>query len=72
MIKTEIVTIGKTKLVKTYSDESFIIACGLEKYEAAYDPVGSERVYDETERKISGAEVSADLALAEIKEVLEA
>lgn len=72
MIVTEIITKENVRLVKTYSDEGRMIACGLEKFVVAYDPEDAPREYEETEQAIPGAEVSADEALAEIKEVLEA
>lgn len=72
MIVNETIIKGNMQLIKSYSDAGRLIVCGLEKYVVAYDPEDAPREYEETEQAIPGAEVSADEALAGIKEVLEA
>ena len=54
MIKIEIEEVRGTEFKKTYSDAGFMIrqdGTGI-VYGEAYDPLGSDRVYTETEEKI--------------------
>lgn len=70
MIVTKTVTVDGREFKKTYSDAGWMLACGLERYEYAYDLPESEREYEETSRSIPGFEIDADVALAEIAEVM--
>jgi hypothetical protein len=54
MIKIETEEIRGIEFKKTYSDAGFLIrqdGTGIE-YSVAYDPLGSDRTYTETEEKI--------------------
>lgn len=54
MIKTEIRVINGRELMYTYSDEGYLIrqdSTGIE-YAEAYDPLGSDRIYTETDELI--------------------
>ena len=54
MIKTEVEEVRGTEFKKTYSDAGFLIrqdGTGI-NYGVAYDPLGSDRTYTETEEKI--------------------
>lgn len=70
MIVTKNVTMNGMELKETYSDAGVKIACGLEVYDVAYDAPDSMREYEETSMKISNFEIAADVALAEIAEVI--
>jgi hypothetical protein len=52
MLKTEIVTFGSKEYIRTWSDKSVMIERDGALYEEAIDPVGSGRIYTETERPI--------------------
>jgi len=49
MIITETVEINDRQFVHTYSDAGFKIARNNRTYDDAYDPVGLDRVYTETD-----------------------
>lgn len=55
-IITETVTIGNYQYTHTYSDGGYMIHGGSPEgdYEEAYDPVGSGRIYTETDILIEG------------------
>lgn len=55
-IITERVTMNGNQYVHTYSDSGFMIHGGSPEgdYEDAYDPVGSGRIYTETDIPIEG------------------
>lgn len=52
MIKTETIEINGTKYQHTYSDSGFYIERDGTQYADAVDPMDSDRVYTETDRKI--------------------
>ena len=52
MIKTEVITIKGKEYSRTYSNEGYMIEREGVQYSEAIDPIGSGRVYTETETKI--------------------
>ena len=52
MIQTEIVTINSKVFIRTYSDDGMMIVRDGIEYEEAYDPIGSGRIYTETQHII--------------------
>ena len=53
MIATEFYGLGAggVKLIRTYSDAGFKIACDGVVYDEAIDPEGADRVYTETDER---------------------
>jgi hypothetical protein len=52
MIKTEMRTINGREFVYTVSDSGYMIERDGARYSEAYDPVGTDRVYVETDELI--------------------
>lgn len=52
MIKTETRTINGREFVYTVSDSGYMIERNGARYSEAYDPVGTDRVYTETDEPI--------------------
>jgi hypothetical protein len=52
MIKTETRTINGREFVYTVSDSGYMIERNGARYSEAYDPVGTDRVYVETDEPI--------------------
>lgn len=52
MIKTEIITINGVQFQKTWSDVNYLIERDGAKYSEAFDPIGIERTYIETNEPI--------------------
>lgn len=52
MIKTETRTINGREFVYTVSDSGYMIERNGARYSEAYDPVGTDRVYTETDELI--------------------
>lgn len=61
MIKTEYLTINGIDFIKHYSSERFKIRkIGTDEiYDEAIDPIGTNRVYEETDIKIEGEDIWA-------------
>lgn len=56
MIKTENLTIGGRRFVKTFSDEGFMVERDGVRYAEAIDPAEFGRTYIETDEKIEEIE----------------
>lgn len=71
MLFIENVTINGREFTHTWSDSHTIIRDGVE-YDEAYDPIGSDRVYDETNtlKEMVCDEVTGDEFLDMLEEVL--
>ena len=52
MIKTETIEVRGRQFLHTYSDSGYCIQRDGVEYDEAYDPIGSDRTYKETSRKI--------------------
>lgn len=52
MIQKETITINGSEFERTYSDENLYIEREGVKYAEAVDPIGSDREYTETDKKI--------------------
>lgn len=63
MIKTEVVTIGETEYIRTYSDSGMKIHGGFPEsdYDEAVDPVGLGRTYTETDIPIEGESTAEEI-----------
>ena len=60
MIKTEIITINGSQLQRTWSDAGFLIERDGAQYSEAIDPIGFDRVYEETTIPLEGEEATID------------
>jgi hypothetical protein len=62
MIKTETITINNKQFIRTYSNKGMMIHGGLPEadYSEAFDPVGFERIYTETNIPIEDNETSTE------------
>lgn len=59
MIKTEYLELNGQPFTKTYSTDGFKIRkIGTDEiYDEAFDPIGTNRVYEETDIKIEGEDI---------------
>ena len=55
MVITETVEINGIQYMKNYSDSGFMIERDGVRYSEAIDPLGTDRVYTETDESIEGA-----------------
>lgn len=60
MIKTEIITINGSQLQRTWSDAGFLIERDGAQYSEAVDPIGFDRVYEETTIPVEEEEATID------------
>lgn len=60
MIKTENITINGKEFIRTYSDEGYMVERDNVRYDEAIDPIGFNRVYTETNIRISN-EMGVDI-----------
>lgn len=60
MIKTEIITINGRRLQRTWSDAGFLIERDGAQYSEAVDPIGFDRVYEETTIPVEEEEATID------------
>lgn len=63
MVVQREITIGGVTYIKTYSDADKYVERDGVKYVEAIDPVGTDRVYTESEESIHGEEISDETAL---------
>ena len=67
MIQSEHMTINGGEFIRTWSDKGMMIERDGALYDEAYDPVGSERAYTETDQPTAPAEiVDYEAALARL------
>ncbi len=60
MIKTEIITINGRQLQRTWSDAGFLIERNGAQYSEAVDPIGFDRIYEETTIPLEAEEATID------------
>lgn len=60
MIITETITINGKEYTRNYSDRGFCIERDGVKYGEAIDPLGTDRVYTETEELIEGEMIDSN------------
>lgn len=60
MIKTENITINGKEFIRTYSDNGYRVERDGVQYDEAIDPIGFNRVYTETNIRISN-EMGVDI-----------
>lgn len=59
MIQTEIKTINGREFVHTYSDAGYKIERDGKRYSEAYDPIGTNRTYIETDEPVKKNDAEA-------------
>ena len=64
MIKTEYLTIGGRRFVKTYSDEGFMVERDGVRYSEAFDPAELDRRYTETDEPVYELDETEQKAIA--------
>ena len=57
MIVTEKIKINDTEFIRTYSDQNKYIERDGVEYSEAIDPIGTDRVYTETDKEIEMEEM---------------
>lgn len=71
MIKTETVELMGKQFLHTFSDSGFYIVRDEVKYEDAYDPIGTGRIYTETtEEIVLPVEEDTEATIDDYKEAL--
>ena len=60
MIKTELITVDNRQLRRTWSDAGFLIERNGAQYSEAVDPIGFDRVYEETTIPVEEEEATID------------
>lgn len=71
MILTENVVINESEFVRTYSDKGYYVERDGVQYSEAIDPVGSGRVYTETDVLVEDDVVDEDIPAEELKAMIE-
>lgn len=71
MIITENIVINGTEFVRTYSDKGYYVEREGIQYSEAIDPIGSGRVYTETDVSVEDDVVDEDIPAEELKAMIE-
>lgn len=71
MIITEKIVINGTEFVRTYSDKGYYVERDGVQYSEAIDPIGSGRVYTETDVVVEDDVVDEDIPAEELKAMIE-